>query len=272
MKPTLTHLRRLLVVALVLVIVVCAWYPPIVAQANEQIDAGLNRALISFASARTLNGVISVLQGTAVEVAPLGVGVTLTLGQILDPINDLVESFSSLMLMASVAFGVQKMLLAIGAHWVVSAVLSALAIAWGVCSLRGGAPRWLTRATLVLAMVRVAIPVVALGSHLLFDELMATDYAQGQATLEVAAAQVGAAVPDDETGLIDRIKKKLPDLEAIQRAVSEVPERVIKLIVVFVMQTVVIPIALLWLLYMVVAGALGLGSRWPRPGAAAHTG
>ena len=49
------------------------------------------RAFVTFALARTINGVISVVQGTEVALQPAGVGVTLTPGEILDPVNDLVE-------------------------------------------------------------------------------------------------------------------------------------------------------------------------------------
>ena len=41
-----------------------AWLAPLDAPATAQVDAGLKRALVSFATARALNGVISVAQGT----------------------------------------------------------------------------------------------------------------------------------------------------------------------------------------------------------------
>ena len=56
------------------------------------------RAFITFALARTINGVISAVQGTEVALQPAGVGLTLTPGEILDPVNDLVERFSWIML------------------------------------------------------------------------------------------------------------------------------------------------------------------------------
>ena len=65
---------------------------------DELADQALRRALVTFAVARTLNGVISVAQGTELAVEPAGVGVILGVGQILDPINDLIERFSSVML------------------------------------------------------------------------------------------------------------------------------------------------------------------------------
>ena len=268
------RLRGLLVGFVVVLVVVCAWYPPIQNLANEQVDAGLKRALISFATARTLNGIISVIQGTEIAMTPAGVGVTLTLGQILDPINDLVEEFSSWMLVASVAFGVQKMLLVVGAHWLISLLVTAFAFTWAVLHFRGASPQWLTRTVLVLLLVRFAIPVATLGSELVFQKLMAKDYLVDQAALVIAANKVGkagpgspeAAAPAEERGLGARIKDRLigfvpeyPDLVAIKAAVEEVPKRIVNLIVIFLMQTMIVPIFLLWAMLKVASGALGLG-------------
>ena len=84
---------------------------------GDYADAALKRALVTFAVARGLNGVISVAQGTEVAVEPGGVGVNFTVGQILDPINDLVEQFSSVMLVAASSLGLQKILLSMTAWW-----------------------------------------------------------------------------------------------------------------------------------------------------------
>ena len=44
---------------------------------DAQVDAGLKRALATYAAARALNAVISVAQGTEVALEPGGVGVVL---------------------------------------------------------------------------------------------------------------------------------------------------------------------------------------------------
>ena len=70
------HLRWLLPLAALLVLGL-AWLGPVDRLADEQSDAGLKRALATFAAARVLNGVISVAQGTEVavdiEFKPVGV-------------------------------------------------------------------------------------------------------------------------------------------------------------------------------------------------------
>ena len=89
---------------------------------GEYADEAFKRALVTFAIARGLNGVISVAQGTEVAVEPGGVGVNFTVGQILDPINDLVEQFSSVMLVAASSLGLQNILLDMTAWWGMTAL------------------------------------------------------------------------------------------------------------------------------------------------------
>ena len=123
-------LRRNLLLALLAVAVACAWLRPLDDLAGAQAQAGFKRAVASFATARALNAVISVVQGTELSVQPLGVGVTLAPGQMLDPLNDLVERFSDLMLMASVAFGVQLLLIEDGVDCFMSQPLTQVLRAW----------------------------------------------------------------------------------------------------------------------------------------------
>jgi len=73
-------------------------------------DQAFERASIAFVVARTLNAIISVAQ--SLTVTPV-IG-ELSLGEILDPINDMIERFSLVMLIVTIVIGVQKLLLEIG--------------------------------------------------------------------------------------------------------------------------------------------------------------
>ena len=251
--------RRTLLLLAMLAVLLGAWLAPLDEPATQQVDAGLKRALVSFAAARALNAVISVAQGTEVSVQPLGVGVTLTPGQLLDPVNDLVEQFSNLMLMASVAFGIQKMLISMGSYWLISLLLSVSAVGWAVFQIRGQrAPGWLRRLLVVALMLRFAIPVVTLGSDLLWQKFLAADYEASQQVLGSATGQVASinpALPQEsvQPGWLDRMKGWVtPDgeikarFEKLKQAAEQAVEHIIKLIVIFLLQTLVIPLLLLW--------------------------
>jgi hypothetical protein len=97
--------RQMALAAGQLGLITLSWLAPLDAPAMQHVDAGFKRALVSFATAHTLNGVISVLQGTQIDVQPWrGAGATFAPGQIVAPINELAKHFSDLLLAAGVAF------------------------------------------------------------------------------------------------------------------------------------------------------------------------
>lgn len=271
--PTLQNARRIFLALCVAAIVACSWFAPLDSAAIQQVDAGLKRALVSFAAARTLNAVISVAQGTEVSVQPLGFGVNFTPGQLLDPVNDLVEQFANLMLAASVAFGVQRALIAIGSYWPISLALTVAALGWAWLRFRQRRPpAWLSRTLIILLMLRFAVPVVTIGADFLFQRFLAADYETSQRTIDTASGQAARASPPmpivaADQGLLDKLKgwwSKDVDLktryENLKNAAEQAIEHMIKLIVIFLLQTLVIPLLLFWALYAAARSAF----EWPR--------
>ena len=137
-------------------------------------------------------------------------------------------------------------------------------------------------------MVRFAVPVVTVGSDWVFQRFLAGDYDKSQVALDVSGGELNKRVPVmpqaspsppapmEEKGLLERLKDlaratvTLPsvDLSAIKKSVELIPERVLRLIVVFLMQTIIVPIILLWALYKA-AFAVVQQSHPPQPRAPA---
>ncbi|MDB5966620.1 MAG: hypothetical protein JWQ72_3120 [Polaromonas sp.] len=270
---TLRSARRLGAALLLCAAVAAAWLAPLDAPATAQVDAGLSRALTSFATARALHGVLSVVQGTQFSAQPLGVGISLTPGQLLAPVNDLVKHFSDLMLAASVAFGVQKAVIAIGSYWPISAALTLAALAWGVAWFRQGRPgAWLSRTLVVLLMLRFAVPVAVLGTDVLWQKFLAADYAVTQQAMDTASGQAlrlgPPVVAPADAGMLDKIREWVTQttdvrarFEDIKRAVERVTEHVIRLMVIFLLQTLILPVLLLWGLYAALKALVALPLR-----------
>ena len=261
--------RKIIVVFSMAAVILCSWLKPMDSPAMQQVDSGLKRALVSFATARALNAVISVAQGTEASIQPLGFGVTLTPGQVLDPVNDLVEQFSNLMLAASVVFGVQKVLLSIASYWPVSFALTIVALGWTLTYFRQiQPPALLSRLLVILLMLRFAIPVVTIGTDLVWQKFLANDYAVSQNSISSASGQVDKLSPSipsaaDSQGLLAKMKdwfSKTADVkvqfENLKEAAEQATEHIIKLIVIFLLQTLVIPVLLLWAIYGVVRRAI----------------
>lgn len=239
-------------------------------RAEIEYEKLFQRALITFALARTINGVISVVQGTEIALQPAGVGVTLTPGEILDPVNDLIERFSWIMMGATVSLGIQNVLLDISAWWAIQALIAVLC-AWVILRLwypaktGGQIPKLLLkRVLLVLLFIRFAVPVMLIVNDLLYQQFLETRYeASAQIITEasdelkqlsVEAEAEGAEA--SEGGILDTISQAWSNtfdsldmsgkLDRMQARASEVVEHLVQLSVVFILQTGLLPIAFLW--------------------------
>jgi len=305
--------RRIALILMVAIMVAFSWLAPLDTAATERVDAGFERALVSYGTARALNAVISFAQGTEMSFQPLGIGLNLAPGQILDPLNDLVEQLSQLLLIASVALGIQKILLSIGASWVISLAFTAIAFAWcALLLLKRPSPNWLSKVMLVLLMLRFAIPVSLVGTGLLFQNFLAPDYEASQAVIETTsnelnkapvltegstissdsatkkpsllgrwfgkqdpetnqeapkqsaveappspAVEQNAASPNngDKRGFFEKLNPK-EKFESFKQAAEKTVKHAIQLMVVFTLDTIVLPILLIWALISIGRGTL----------------
>src|SRR5258706_1818694 len=249
-----------------------AWFGPLARLAQEYVESGLKRALITFAAARTANAVISVVQATTVAIQPLGIGVTLSPAQVLDPLNELVEQFSALMLAACISFAIQRVLISIGGYAWVSLFLTAAVLAWAWTGWRGAdAPKWLTKILLVLLLVRFAVPIAALGSEASFRLTMASDYAQAQSAVQATSDELRRMAPESPTKgtAIERLRdwwdRQKEDIQAYFGQLKDKAENMVRHIVVlmalFVVQTLILPLFFLWLVQRLFRAAVSQGAQ-----------
>lgn len=96
-------------ISLVVFTVLLSWLEAIDRHTAEYIDGALVQATATFAIARAFNAIVSVLQEFTVSIFTFEIAI----GQALDPINDLVEQFSSLMKLALGSLIMQKVILEI---------------------------------------------------------------------------------------------------------------------------------------------------------------
>lgn len=246
-------------------------------QAEAHVDTALRRALTTFALARATNAVISVLQGTEIQLAPAGLGVNLTPGEVLDPVNDLIERFSWVMLVSSTALGLQKFLIKFG-EWVsIKLVLVPALLCFGVALWRRGPGRlfWYSLATrlLLLALVlRLSAPFLSVINHgaysmFLDDQFNAATQGlkQGQAALEQAQPDLltDTAPPGNE-GFLDKLKRSghqmaqavdvRSKLQWLEKKASELIRHILQLVVIFSLNTIMLPLLFIWLIWCLMAG------------------
>ncbi len=244
--------RRSIPILVLLGVIVCSWFAPMDAPALAQVDAGLKRALVSFASARALNGILSVVQATQVDIQPAGLGVTLSPGQLLAPVNELVRHFADWMLLACVAFGIEKVLISISGYWFVSAALTVVALAWATSHFRQSqAPRWLSTTLVLMLMLRFAIPVAVLGTDALSQKFLAADYAAAQSAIDTTTAASGKVEGTEPPphGWVPSMSEVKDGYAKMKLAVEQSTEHMVKLMVVFLLETLLFPLLMIWALF-----------------------
>lgn len=263
--PVKYGLMALAIVALLAL----SFLKPIDHSSQSQLDSALTRAMIGFGLARTLNGVISVAQGTEFAVQPAGVGVNFSPGEILDPINDLVERFSWVMLLATSSLGVQKILLEVSSWMGVSLLLGGAALFFLLTRMRNSALASLAdiagKILLLMLLVRFLIPLGSLANDWVYKQFLEPRFEESSQQLEIASDRIReistrqAQTETPSESLTDRAKNFYNSmtakfdfdgmLEDYRKSAENVSEHAVNLIVVFVLQTVLFPLLFLYLIY-----------------------
>jgi hypothetical protein len=274
--------NRLLWTAVIVLAVAGALTGHIDRASEEQAESALKNALVTFAVARTLNGVISAAQGTEVALEPGGVGVVLSVGEILDPINDLIERFSSVMLVAASSLGLQILLLNITSWWGVSGFLIAaaagfLVVIWAPRSTAARYAGPALRVLLFLLFVRFAVPVLIVGTTLISDAFLAPRQAEATAILRDTTEDIERisdetpAVAPGEQSFMDRLGEMIDEslqsmrvgerMKELKESASNAAEHIVDLIAIFVLQTILLPLLFIWLFMAILKGIAGRAAK-----------
>ena len=130
---------------------------------EDYVNRAFAGAGLIYATARGINGLVSVLQGTELDV----VFVTVAIGEALDPINDLIERFSDFILVALGSLALQKILLGLVSHTLFNTLLTALAAGVAYTLLRRDPSLYkpLFQAFLVTAFLRFSLGLVVLANN-----------------------------------------------------------------------------------------------------------
>ncbi|UZE94802.1 hypothetical protein [Alkalimarinus alittae] len=232
--------------------------------AAEQIEI----AAITFAVARSLNAGISIAQGTEVTLSPAGVGTTLTVGEVLDPINDMIERFSLVVLAAITSLGIQQILISIASTTLINLLVVLSTLTGLVLILKPQlAPQGVRivayKTCLLLIVFRFFIALSLLLNQAVYINIIESNQSESLASLKISAEEIKASpsiqvkTDDQERSFLNDMKNKWDnfqesmsntlDLEKLKDKASNAVDNMTDLIISFVLLTLLMPIAFLWL-------------------------
>lgn len=228
---------------------------------DNYFDESLKSATATFVVARGLNGIISVIQDADIAATPAGVGISISPGESLDPLNDLIEKFSTIMLLATASLGIQKILLTISGWWVTKILIFVMIVMLLIVQIlnktgkiKRDRSHVLFKIIILLLSMRFVVPFIAVSSSLfesVFLKASITAKTQNLQIIEQTTSEINQHEP--ESSWFENVittGKELGELKdkakLLKEKLSSSVESIVDLIALFVVQTILFPIAFLY--------------------------
>ncbi len=233
-------------------------------------DEAFDRAMITFGLAKGLNAVISLMQGTELSFTPVGVGLNFSVGEVLDPFNDMVERFSWVMLLASVSLGVQKLLLLLSAKLFLQvalglSVLVTLLFLWIKQIQNSLFLSYSLKILTLLLLLRFSAIIFVYASQFFYTSTLQHDYFEATSVVEKTKAKLedahsqnsSIAKTEKKEGFFSSMSEQYSNmsqslniskqLNSLETSIEEASRNIITLITIFIVQSVILPLLFLWL-------------------------
>ncbi len=248
--------------------------PVLDTKADAYFNEAITKAGVSYATCRVINATVSIIKESRLELEPAGVGLSLAVGQILDPINDMTERLSDVLVMAITSLGVQEL------TYELSLTLAppVFALFLFVMSLflwfQNDRIIRLQKATmsilLIVGIARFCLPISSIANEFLHDNFFSDQIADANNELALGVADLDKlkdiSLPEYD-GFMEAIEnsasflkqKSIHFKDAIAVTVSNrgtIIENLLRLtflyVGVFLIQVIILPLFIFWLLFKMI--------------------
>lgn len=227
---------------------------------EKVVENSFTEAVIVFGVAKGLNAAISLAQGT--QVGPPGV--TISIGEVLDPINDLVEQFSWIMLASITSLGIQKILMNFVTADIFNLVVILLILIVNISLFikfknDSKIKNIFFRITILSIFLRLSIPIMTLMNSYIYDNFIEKDYNISKSTEFINSSSTNissiASETKEEKSFLESITKVFDSkyysekIEEYKKITEETSKYIVNLIIAFSFRTILFPLIFLFLLY-----------------------
>jgi hypothetical protein len=190
------------------------------------------------------------------------------------------------MLVATTSLGLQNVLLRMTRWWVFTALLAAagfaaLLVLWWPAPIDKGWVLLGTRVLLFTLLLRFVVPALIIGTNLVATQFLESEQRVATAALEATSDDIeqlsedpATSTPADRSMLErfgDSVRNNLKSLDVegrlnrLKESTANASEHIINLIVLFVLQTILMPLAFVWLIVELFKGAVTRTASLRRP-------
>lgn len=235
--------------------------------ADDYFSESIQAATIAYATTRGVNAVVSVVKESHLELAPAGVGISIAAGQILDPIDDMAERLSSVLVAAIGSLGIQKIGFEISSIISFKAIAAILLLTIPLIWLSNAAMEPLLQLAiklcLILLLLRFMLPTSALISDSIYSNWLQPGIEESMQKLSIISDSyndMSSMQPEQEQGFFssmtaggaDKIEKTreafMKMVENAENIISSLLNLMTAYLTIFVVQVLLLPLFMLWML------------------------
>ncbi len=269
----LTNWNKLLLLVFTFILLFIAFSLTIDINAKKLVDESFTQAIIVFGSAKALNAVVSLAQGTQLDLPFL----TVAIGEILDPVNDLVEQFSLIMLASMTSLGIQKILLNFVSNEIYNFILICFILIFNLLLFKRFKKDEKLReiffkTTFILLFLRFSIPLMGYINEISYNYFVKPEYNIEKLNENIIKIKDKVQIVNQEvikqkadSSFLEKIKEKFDNkyyknkIEEYKIALDNSSNYIVDLIIVFIFQTIFLPLLFLFILYGFIKSIFNMG-------------
>ncbi|MFT5700065.1 MAG: hypothetical protein ACI8ZB_002936 [Desulforhopalus sp.] len=260
--------------------------PVLDSTADSYFKDSMTKAGVSYGVCRVINATVSVIQESNVQLEPAGIGLSLAVGQIVDPINDMVERLSNVLVLSITSLGVQELAYEISIT-IVPQIIAVLLLflsflVWVKNERVLQFQRILMNVLVIASIARFCLPISSIANEFLQENFFEGKIIEANEILTASTADIDkledVSVPklDGFMGTIGNsasyIKEKSVDfkdtIQVIMANKGVIVENLLRLtflyLGIFVIQVLILPLLIFWFLMRII-NSLFIGTTTVAP-------
>ena len=249
-------------------------------RADAYFDTAIQQATVVYGTSRFINASVSLIKESDVSVQPAGLGVSVAAGQVLDPLDDMTERASDILVTAIIALGIQKLAYEFTVAFSPPLLGILLLSCWAIsflphrkCAIVN---QFAWKLILLLVIARICLPVSALLSAGLQEYYFVSEIEKAEQKMKLIAPQQmnqlkKIDIPEAD-GAWDLLKKnyefvthKTDDLRIVFKTMLNNMDKLITSLLkisylyigLFLIQVILLPLATFWILIKLVNQLFG---------------
>jgi len=170
----------------------------------------ITKAGVAYATCRVVNASVSIIKESTLQLEPAGVGIALAVGQALDPIDDMTERLSDVLVTAITSLGVQKLAYEISVALtppILSIFLLLLSLLlWFENKRMAAFQKTVLRFILIVVVARFCLPISSMASEYVYTHFFAEQIAEANNELAMGSAELDGATKGRPPVLLELVE------------------------------------------------------------------